>query len=345
MLSIIFGTKCVKRVIMRHSKTIFLAIASLLLAVGCRVESGPEAKTTTGKNYQVVVLCDDDVWQGDLADAVCDLLEEDIPGLVRPEGYFDIVKQTPASKATDNEKRHGILLSFNIAPLTEEASYSIANNTYAHPQLILTIKAATAEQAVEFIKANKEELHKVMIASEREEYLKGAKRKPAKQLMEDFTKATGYTMLIPANFSKANPADETLTWYIRDYKNKAQYIFAFTTEYNPELGIQATSADIVNSINAKFNTISSKDVGGSRMQIDTYRDIVADIVEINNRKLLELRGCWEVSTDYMGGSFTSYTIFNPETSTATVIVFALYAPEDGHRYLMHEMEDLIYTLE
>ena len=345
MLGIKFGTKCVKRVIMRHSKTILLAIASLLLTIGCRVESSPEAKTTTGKNYQVVVLCDDDIWQGELADAVCDLLEEDIPGLVRPEGYFDIVKQTPTSKATDNDKRHGILLSFNIAPLTEETSYSIANNTYSHPQLILTIKAANVEQAVEFIKANTEELREVMTASEREEYLSGAKRKPAKQLMEDFTSATGYTMLIPANFSKANPADESLTWYIRDYKNKAQYIFAFTTEYNPELGIQATSANIVNSINDKFNTISSKDVSGSRMQIDTYRDIIANIVEINNNKLLELRGCWEVSTDYMGGSFTSYTIFNPETSTATVIVFALYAPEDSHRYLMHEMEDLIYTLE
>ena len=109
--------------------------------------------------------------------------------------------------------------------------------------------------------------------------------------------------------------------------------------------MQSVSADIVNAINAKFNTIASKDVNGSRMQINTYRDIVADIVEVNNCKLLELRGCWEVSTDYMGGSFTAYTIFDPATSTATVIVFALYAPEDSQRNLMHQLEDLIYTLE
>jgi hypothetical protein len=184
-----------------------------------------------------------------------------------------------------------------------------------------------------------------MAQSEREEYLKSAKRKPAKQLMADFQQATGYDMLIPSNFSKANPADDSLTWYIRDYKNKAQYIFAFTTAYNPEAGIQSASADIVNAINAKFNTISSKDVSGSRMQVNTYRDIVADIVEVNGNRLLELRGCWEVSTDYMGGSFTAYTIFNPDSATATVIVFALYAPEDNQRRLMHEMEDLVYTLE
>ena len=317
----------------------------MLLVVGCRVESSPETRSTAGKDYQVVVLCDNDIWEGDVADAVCELLEEDIPGLVRPQGYFDIVKQVPSNEATEFDKKYGIVLSVKISPSNEAPSYKVATNTYAQPQIIITIEAPTPTQAVEFIKANTEELREVMIASEREEYLKGAKRKPAKQLMEDFTQATGYTMLIPANFSKANPADETLTWYIRDYKNKAQYIFTFNTEYNAEAGVQSVSADIVNAINAKFNTIASKDVNGSRMQINTYRDIVADIVEVNNHKLLELRGCWEVSTDYMGGSFTAYTIFDPATSTATVIVFALYAPEDSQRNLMHQLEDLIYTLE
>ena len=330
---------------MRHTTTTLLAICSLLLVFGCRVESAPEAKTTAGYDYQVVVLCDDDVWEGDVADAVCDLLEEDIPGLVRPEGYFDIAKQTPASEATEFDKKYGILLNINIIPSTEAPSYSVRENVYATPQLSLTVKASTPEQAAQFLWANAEELREVMIASERAEYLKGAERKPAKQLMEDFTTATGYKMLIPANFSKANPADESLTWYIRDYKNKAQYIFAFNTAYDPEAGIQSASADIVNAINAKFSTISSKDVSGSRMQVNTYRDIAADIVEVNGNRLLELRGCWEVSTDYMGGSFTAYAIFNPETATATVVVFALYAPEDSHRRLMHELEDLIYTLE
>lgn len=330
---------------MRHTSTILLAICSLLLIVGCRVKSSPVAKTTAGYDYQVVVLCDDKDWEGDLADAVCYLLEEDIPGLVRPQGYFDIVKQTTSEEATEFDKKYGILLSFKISPTAEEPSYTLKNNIYATPQLIVTINAASAEQAAAFIWANAEELRQVMLESEREEYLKSAERKPAKQLMADFAEATGYTMLIPANFSKANPADESLTWYIRDYKNKAQYIFAFDTQYNAEAGIQSASADIVNAINAKFNTISSKDVSGSRMQIDTYRDIMADIVEVNGNKLLELRGCWEVSTDYMGGSFVAYAIFNPETATATVIVFALYAPEDNQRKLIHEMEDLIYTLE
>lgn len=331
--------------IMRRSTTFLLTLASLLILGGCRVESAPEPKTTAGKDNQVVIICDDDLWEGDLSMAVCDLLEEDIPGLVRPEGYFDIVKQVSSSEATDIDRRHGILLVFKTSPANETTTYSVANNTYARPQLILTINTSNAEQAIEFINTHTEELREVMAASERDEYLKNAKRKPAKQLMEDFTKATGYSMLIPANFSKANPADKELTWYIRDYKNKAQYIFAFTTDYDTADNIAEASSKIVDAIDAKFNTISSKDVAGSYMQIDRYRQIEADVVDINGNDLLELRGCWEVAHDYMGGSFTAYTLFNPETSKATVVIFALYAPEHRHRNLMLEMENLIYTLE
>jgi hypothetical protein len=328
-----------------RTSTIIITLLALLTFTGCRVKSGPEAKTTVGRDYQVVVICDNDAWSGDLSTAVCDLLEEDIPGLVRPESQFDIVKQVSSQEATDADKRHGILFVIKLTPSNDAPSYKLTSDIYAHPQLIITLTASNVEQAVEYIESHTAELREIMMASEREEALKSAKGKPAKQLMADFKENTGYTMLIPANFSKANPADKSITWYIRDYKNKAQYIFAFKTDYNPDASIATESSEIVNAINAKFNTISSKDVNGSYMQIDQYRPVAADLIEVNGQAMLELRGCWEVAHDYMGGSFTAYTIFDPTTSSATIIVYALYAPEDAHRNLMREMEALIYTLE
>lgn len=338
------GTKCAKHITTMRKVTIIIALLSTIILGGCRVESSPEAKTTVGKDYQVVVLCDNEAWQGDLSMAVCDLLEEDIPGLVRPESYFDIVKQVSSEEATDADKRHGILFTIKLIPSNETPSYKITQNIYAQPQLVLALTASNAEQAVEYIETHTDELREVMAASEREEYLKGAQRKPAKQLMADFAQATGYNMLIPSNFSKANPADDSLTWYIRDYKNKAQYIFAFTTDYNADENIEVQSKAIIEAIDLKFNTIASKDVAGSYMEIDPYRPIEVDMVDINGESMLELRGCWEVAHDYMGGSFTAYTLFDPTTSKATVIIFALYAPEDAQRNLMREMESLIYTL-
>lgn len=344
MLGLIFGASISNIIAMRNS-TILIVLASLLIFTGCRVESAPEPKTTIGSDYQVMVICDDDIWDGDLAMAVCDLLETDIPGLVRPEGYFNIVKQVDPLSATDMDKRYGIIFKVELSAASVEPKYSITNDIYARPQIILTLTAANIEQAIGYIYTHADELREVMNESERNEAIKTANGKPAKQLMDDFAKSTGYNMLIPHSFSKANPADEELTWYIRDYANKAQYIFAFTTDYDPEASIEDESATIANAINNKFNTISSKGASGSYMQISPYREIVADVLNINGRPMLELRGCWEVENDYMGGSFTAYTIFDAETSRATVVAFAIYAPEDTQRNLMRELECLIYTLE
>ena len=70
----------------------FVALFSLIF-VSCTTKPSTPVKNTVGDAYDVLVLCDDEPWSGDLAMAVCDLLEEDMAGLTRPQGYFDIVKQ------------------------------------------------------------------------------------------------------------------------------------------------------------------------------------------------------------------------------------------------------------
>ena len=74
---------------------------------------------------------------------------------VRPQGYFDIVKQVPSNEATEFDKKYGIVLSVKVSPSNEAPSYKVATNTYAQPQIIITIEASTTAQAVEFI----DELH------------------------------------------------------------------------------------------------------------------------------------------------------------------------------------------
>ena len=318
-----------------------LAVATL---VACSVEPGPEPKTTGGKDYQVVVIADDDVWRGELSYAVCDMLEADIPGLVRPEGYFDIVKQVSPKSAMDADKRYGLLLVFHIRPTEPETTYKVTQNVYARPQYVFTITAPNVAAAISFVQENEVLIRATFDECERNESLSAAKRKPAKQLMADFKSHTGVDMLIPANFSKANPADEELLWYIRDYKNKAQYIFAFTTPCDPSMSASEQSVAIAEAVNQKFQTISSKGAAGSYMRISDYYPLERAMVEVNGREILELRGRWDVANDFMGGSFVAYAIEDAEAGEADVIIFALYAPEDGHRNLMREMEHLVYTI-
>ena len=319
------------------------AVAVMAMA-GCKVKPGPEPKTTAGKDHQVVVIADDDVWHGELAYAVCDVLEQDIPGLVRPEGYFDIVKQVSSKSATDIDKRYGLILTFNIQPTEVETTYKLSENVYARPQYLLTITAPNVEAAVSFVEQNGDMIRATFEECERNESLADDKRKPAKQLMADLKSHVGVDMLIPANFSKANPADEELLWYIRDYKNKAQYIFAFTVPCSADMSAKDKSVAVAEAINAKFNTITSKGASGSYMRITDYYPLERALVDVNGRKMIELRGRWDVANDFMGGSFVAYALEDGAADELDVIIFALYAPEDGHRNLMREMEYLVYTI-
>ena len=125
----------------------FAAMVASLLFVACTVKNTAPSKTTAGNAYDVVVICADEAWHGDLSYAVCDLLEEPLPGLTRPRGYFNIVKQVSPQRVSDIDRKYPNLLVLSINPAVGEASYTTAKNLYARPQSVVTITAPSVAAA------------------------------------------------------------------------------------------------------------------------------------------------------------------------------------------------------
>ena len=325
---------------------LFVALLSVLL-VGCKVKNTIPEKSTAGNGYDVVVLCDDALWRGDVSYAVCDVLEMEAPGLTRPQGYFNIVKQVSAPAASDVDKKYPNLLALSVNPTVAEPSYAVQRNVYARPQSVVIVTAPSCEAMVEYLATSGEDIRAVMEEGERRRDINYHTSRPAKLLMEDFKAHTGLDMVIPAHFYKATTADESLLWYIRDYPNKAQYIFAFSKPYDAaddDTYVRASLA--LRAINDKFNTISSKGAAGSYMRVcdQPMSCHINDGVDINGRQWLEIRDWWEVANDFMGGPFVAYVYFDVANKEAKVVIFALYAPEDPQRNLLRELEHLIYTI-
>ena len=59
---------------------------------------------------------------------------------------------------------------------------------------------------------------------------------------------------------------------------------------------------------------------------------------------MEIRCWWEVANDFMGGPMVCFVNVDNATGKATVIMFAVYAPEEPQRNLIRELEHLIYTI-
>ena len=324
----------------------FVVCAMVLLLGGCRTKTSLPESNTMGKAYDVVVLCNDDAWRGDLSYAVCDMLEERAPGLTRPEGYFNIVKQVALASATELDRKYPNLLAISINPAAEQATYSVSKNIYARPQSVITITAPSVESATEFVKEATNTIRAEFERGERNKSNRANAARPAEQLMEDFKAHTGLDMVIPAYFYKATTRDKELLWYIRDFPKRADYIFAFTTPVDTTMPEDMQALSVMSAIDNKLATISSKGAKHSYMRLSNEPSSMSFTpdVPIAGREWLEIRCWWEVANDFMGGPMVAFVNVDAATAKATVIMFALYAPEEPQRNLLRELEHLVYTI-
>lgn len=320
----------------------FIAAAVALIAVGCTVKSDMPADNTAGESYDVVVICADEAWRGDLSYAVCDLLEAPTPGLTRPQGLFNIVKQVAPDRASNIDKLYGNLFVININGAVTGPSFEVKRNVYARPQSVVVVTAPTAASATEFLAVSADAIREVMEDGERKKSNSYYAARPAEKLMADFKATTGFDMLIPQGFFKATTADKSLTWYLRDYPNKAQYIFVFESEYTDAEDL--TAKWLMMSLDNKLSSITSKGAVGSYLGVNEDAPVYTTTVERAGREWVELRGWWEVNNDFMGGPFVSFSSVDDARKKILTIMFALYAPEDPQRNLLREIEHLFYTL-
>ena len=324
--------------------TILFAIA--IVAGSCRTKVTLPEKNIMGKAYDVVVLCQDDIWRGDLSYAVCDLLEERAPGLTRPEGYFNIVKQVEPAKATELDRKYSNVLVISINPTVAEPTYSVAKNTYARPQTLVTVTAPSVESAIAFIDDATATLRAEFEKGERTTSNTYNAARPADKLMADFKEHTGLEMVIPAYFYKATTRDSELLWYIRDFPKRADYIFSFTIPVDTTLPEDMRAYSVMSAIDTKLTTISSKGAEHSYMRLSNEPSSMTFTpeVKIAGREWMEIRCWWEVANDFMGGPMVAFVNVDDTTNMATVIMFAIYAPEDPQRNLLRELEHLMYTI-
>lgn len=327
---------------MKRKIYLFVALVATLLSGSCTKRSTLPVNNTTGDAYDVFIICDDASWRGDLAVAVCDMLEEDAPGLTRPESYFNIIKQADNKYATDIDRKYSNILSIKIDPVYDEPFTSVAKNIYARPQRVVTVCAPSATVATRYVEQSAAELRDLFEQNEREISNNYYTASSSPELIEDFEKHTGYKMVIPSNFYKATTRDKELLWYIRDYEKKAQYIFAFSYDYVAPDDLNAEW--LMRALDNKLSTISSKGMTGSYMGVNEEGPAVLRTVDVNGRDWQELRGWWEVNGDFMGGPFVSYSTLDAATNRITTIMFALYAPEESQRNPLRELEHLIYTI-
>lgn len=321
-------------------KIVSVVALTLIMAASCTTKPQTAAKTAIGMPYESFVICDNEAWESGIDSALYRTVGARVAGLPRPESYFYILGHKSHAEASSMERKYGNLISINIDPIYTEPTLKVEDNVYARPQVVISVNAPTIESAKRFIEEHGAEIAGHFEIGERNRSLADSRRSSMPKLMEQFKKHTGIDMHIPAGFGRANSGDRSLLWFMRDYEKKAQYIFAFSQRYNGPEDFEGAALErmLINKL-----AVVHSDKPGSRLTISQNAPIYWSEIVANGRLWYELRGCWEVTFDQMGGPFVSFSTLDEERGIITTIVFALYAPEEQQRGLMGELEYLINT--
>lgn len=317
---------------MRRLLSIVLAITVMITADSCTNSRSPLSPPSSGKPFEVLVVCNNTLWNSAAGIMIKRMLEQDVPGLPQAEKMFDL---SHTDRQHFNQITH---LARNIVIIDcdnrhrDKLALKLAHDVYASPQTILLITARDEESLLEelpryrdYIPAliNREEL-KLMTAE-----MKNSHNRKAENALQ---KLFGIKMNIPADISSAKYG-KNFAWLSNNSPRVMQNvcIYAYDSDSTPNRENFIRHRDSIMRANIPGETPA--------MYMKTVAPTVIWEQQGDN---FAARGLWEMENDAMGGPFISIVHTGGKDRIIVTEGF-VYAPGLKKRYPARRLEAVIYT--
>ncbi len=335
---------------MRPFIYLFIAIATLLSAVGCdsfRSLTGTK-KTAQGSPYEVLVVCDGREWESPLGEELRTVLGTPVEMLNQVEPMFDIVR------ITSRDFKHLLpsyrnILKVLCSPEVKETAILAQYDVVASPQIVLTFQGPSTDAMVNYLKANGASLLQVLEIAERNRTIEYARKQGAKALEKIVREEFDVEINIPNGYTFRAEGDD-FVWLSNEYPVASQGFFIYRHPFKGKASI--TTEALVKARNEFAKRIPGPSDGSymttvkriPNVEDDGYVDFMPQrkVVKINGREWIELRGFWEVEHDFMGGPFVSYTTLDERTGELLTLDCYVYSPKYGKRNFLRPLEHLVY---
>ena len=324
---------------MKKISLILIVIISILSIHSCAEQEIKTKPDSQGAMYEMFVVCSQPKWESGLGDTLKLILASPTPMLNQNEPHFDLLRiNPPAYKNLVPRHRNQIII--NSGAKYETPSMSVMYDVYAEPQIIVTVSAANDSILTNYLWQNRKELLQVFMMAERDRDVKTNERLFSKQLRKDIETKFGFSMKFPQGYTISRE-EEGFMWITNE--NPADRLLGVVIYEYPYTGINDLKLKSIVAKRNKYTTFLPGQKDGTHM---TTTDIEPDIKyqKINNRPWVELRGFWEITKDFMGGPFVSYTTLDRENQRVICVDSYVYAPGKDKRNFMRQLEHLIYSV-
>ena len=348
-----------------------LAILTMLLITSCgnEVAQKMESKgTALGKMNEIVVIADDNVWEGPIGDTLRFYFESAYPILPAPEPLFDLRHFTPTDLKVQpirKELRTYIILA-DVDDLDSETTQmvrkdvgserldypkdgkpkvtSVGKDKWARGQLLVYLYGRGEKQLSEAIVSSFSAIAKRINQHDSKQLKAGLYvEKVNLGLTARLKDQYGLDLPIPRDFETAvENAEDRVLWLRKNTKKADLHLVVMTVPYTDKKQLQRGNIlALRDEFGSKYLTMDSKtDV----MVVDSINLPVYEYpCNIDGTYGKELRGIWKLTESWVGGPFTSYMILNEKRSELIFVDVFVQAPGTKKRDLMMQLNHMVKT--
>lgn len=318
---------------------IFSLISLLLVLGGC--SSNMVLPQATGWVYEVVVVMDQKVWDGEGGAALTAELESDIPGLPQPEAALKLTKVTP--EVFDGMLRYAKnIMRVNVNPASyTKVSLRYETNAWAQNQVVLTLNAPDQASIVQYLNEKKGVLVEFFTKAEMDRVFTTLEKTYSSLVMEKVQAKFDVKLNVPAEMTFYK--DTTDFFWTSNNANTGRVDFiVYSFPYvDPE-------TFTVNYLVNKRDSVLREHIPGSfpNSYLATELRWGLDYQPITHLGKYGgvMRGLWKTVGDMMGGPFVSLTRVDEVNNKIIVAECFVFAPEMEKRNLIRRGEACLYTL-
>lgn len=347
-------------------------ILILLLGTSCNDEISGNIKAKNaalGTMNQIVVISDQDMWEGAIGDSIEYYFSSSYPILPAPEPFFDL-RHFNTTELQNEKLRRELRTYLVVADLSDtdsettqmirrdlgETKYlealeeggstnSVGIDKWARNQLVIYLYGNGEEALADAIKRSFSAIAKRIHQHDNKQleqlvYARAENFGLTKKIEETY----GFRMKVPGEYVVAlEKPEENMIWLRKDDSESVLNIVIRKLKYEDKGQISKTAIKQLRDAFGKAYV--STDVAGSYMQTnDRDLPMYEYTIDINGMYALETRGIWEINNDFLGGPFAGYLILAPNQKDLYFIDTFVYAPGKSKRDLMQQLEFMVKSI-
>lgn len=294
---------------------------------------------SSGNLNSVSVVVDNDMWSGNVGEAIRNVLATVVDGLPQDEPMFSM-SQIPPSVFSGFVTKNRTVLK---VVMNKESGIFIADDVYAKPQKVVVISGQTKEEIVSLINDNSEKIIAAFVNSELTEKLRRINKSLHKNT--SIEEKLGLTIKFPSVYRIAKEEDKFF-WIRKDITTGSMNLTLYELPYDAIKRNDSMVKQIIkirDSVNKEM--IPGPDLEPKPFMVTEkkYTPFHFETI-LDNKPVLETKGIWDMQNAFMAGPFVNYAIEDKVNNRWVVIEGFVFAPSVEKRDYMFELEAIIKSI-